>query len=146
MDKKIILLLQQTELKKPLYELLFSKGYLIDPVNPQSLSEKALKVINKKTTLSEDLYNKIVSIFKNSKGTINTKDTADIHFNRMIKLNKGIVPDDYGIIEAAKLWTSKSSFPGEIKYFFFKENSSRCLDQLNTLSLNKPRKEIAERV
>ena len=145
MDKRLIILLSQKELKEEIKDLLFRYGYSTSR-DEIKLTDRAKAILTKKHELSESLYKAVAKIFKDAEGTVNTQNTVTQFYDRMVKANDGVAPSEYDIIEACKLWVSKSSFPGELKYFFFKDKSSRCLDFMNTLSLNKTNKQFAERI
>lgn len=145
MDKRLITLLSQKELKGEIKDLLFRYGYSSSR-DEIKLTDNAKAILNKKHELSASLYTEVAKIFKEAGGTVNTQNTVSQFYDRMVKANDSIMPTEYDVIEACKYWTTKSSFPGELKYFFFKDKSSRCLDCMNTLKLNKNNKQFAERV
>ena len=145
MDKRLITLLSQDEVKPHVKSLLFNLGYS-ESLDEIKLTEKAKAILNKKHVIPIEIYNEVSKLFKQANGVVNTLNTVNSFYGRMIKANDGKDVSAYDIIESCKYWLQKSSYPGELKYFFFKDTSSRCLDGINTLKLSQPKKTIAERV
>jgi len=151
-NKNHILLIieNDADIKKDIAQVFLDHGYITEE---KELTEKALNLINKKfdtLELGEAFYEALKKLFKNNGGTVNSYATCKVHYKRMIKqfCNKHTqhLFTEPNFIKAAENWIRKVQYIGEMKYFFHKDKTSRCFDNLTELELqNKVTKEFKER-
>jgi len=136
--------LDNPEIKIPLLKLFYELGYLTNPSDENSLTEKALKKTPKvKYEMDGQLYERIKELWPKGQWTSSLAACNA----QVTKLFKNF-PDKKDTMvhweKAAKYYLATTSYHGELKYFFYKDNDSRLLKALEELA-KKPQQTFKER-